>query len=85
MVQFAIVGTSNSTGLRFTVPYTINSLMTNQYGSCNYQIDNGSVIGSGAILLNSNTTAVDVSKGVNGNWTASGLKAVYGQLWYQSN
>lgn len=84
-VMFHIDGTSNSTAVTFTLPYTnnANAIAT---GSSGYCVDNGSALTTASradIGLSENFVAVfkDMATGV---WTNSGTKRVTGSIFYES-
>ncbi|MBF0510836.1 MAG: hypothetical protein HQL13_00740 [Candidatus Omnitrophica bacterium] len=87
-VYFNISGTSNTTTVTFTLPYSCNSnslywpngiLATTVDRSTNLSVPGKCYMGPGS------NTVVCVSSPIGGAWTASGTKIVQGQFWYQSS
>ena len=85
-VNFVITGTSNATGITFTVPYTSVSYTVNWGGVLFEAGDNGSPLTTPcSFSLGSNSNQVNVYKDMySTGWTASGGKTVQGQFWYES-
>lgn len=84
-VQFQITGTSNATGVTFTLP-TANSSNLAVYSSNVVAQDNGTDQSASAVVeLPASSSTVTVYKNWSSTgWTNSGAKQVYGQFWYQS-
>jgi hypothetical protein len=85
-VWFHLEGTSNSTSVSFTLPFTSANLYNTAWGGAlNITYDNGvtkTTPGHAQVTYNSNTVNCYVDM-ANGAWTASGTKIVAGQFFYQ--
>jgi len=76
-------GTSDSTSVSFTLPYTSSN--TTDYATCGRASDNGGSDNVGVFTFGKNTSTCNVSYGTNmAGWTAANAKYVYGQFWYES-
>lgn len=86
-VSFRFYGTSNSTSISFTLPYTsFNDANLYLYGLTGTTVDNGSYVvnhGMWTIAPNSSTVNVYTSTSA-GAWTNSGDKVIYGSLCFES-
>jgi len=84
LVNFYLVGVSNSTGASFTLPSTCINSVGNPSGVIG---DNGVLTATpGLILCLANTNSVVLSSNLTGAaWTASGTKSIAGQFIYRSN
>ena len=87
-VWFHLQGTSNSTGVSFTLPYTTVSIGIYDFrfcGTLGLAYDNGTKIAVATeYSLTDNTNTVKCYTNMsNGGWTASGTKIVSGNFWYQ--
>lgn len=84
LVNFTLVGTSDSTEAGFTLPSTCLNNVSNSSGISG---DNGVLAASpGVIICLANTNEVLLSSDAAGsNWTASGTKSIAGQFIYRSN
>lgn len=86
-VNFHINGTSNATTLSFTVPFLSVSTTDVQTRVAVRLADNGVFLAApGMTFLDANSSTVLVFMDFLGAavFTASGLKAVQGQMWYQT-
>ena len=78
-VNFRIAGTSNNTATTFTLPYNcISPTLTWTYG-----VNNGSSNALSYCTMSINSNIVTFSFNDNATWVASGVKAVYGQFFYE--
>jgi hypothetical protein len=85
-IWFTLTGTSNSTGVTFTLPYANQSdIYKDMFVATGYIIDNGVLLTTaGAVnVLNGTSTAICQIDMGNGGWTASGTKKVVGQFTYE--
>ena len=83
-VNFFISGTSDTTTVNFTLPYTNNTATHAQVQIPIRTRDNSGAV-TGYASLNANTSTVNCfSNYLAGAWTASGLKEVAGQFYYQA-
>lgn len=84
LVMFRLVGTSNSTAISFTLPYSIANI--NLMLPTGFQLDNDVVlVHQGLINADTGSSLISIFKDVNFTaWTASGGKQVVGQFWYES-
>lgn len=84
LVNFTLIGTSNSTGASFTLPSTCLNNVSNSSGISG---DNGVLAATpGVIVCLAGTNEVLLSSDASGsNWTASGTKSIAGQFIYRSN
>ena len=84
-VYFEIVGTSNQTYARFTVPYNAADTIDIQRFCYAYSLNNGDPLPTnGAVnigTISKSTAIVDCLFG-QGTWTNSGDKRVCGQFYY---
>jgi len=82
-VSFDILGTSNATGITFTLPYTSAAGFTSYEQA--FGTDNGTeVAASSRVALPGGSATVTVTKDQAGAaWTNSGTKRVAGQFFYQ--
>ena len=87
-VNFYLSGTSDSTSITFTLPYTSKNVIENLTNIPIRGADNGSWLTTSSLLtLGVNTSTVVVDKDLSGatnQWTASGIKNVAGQFWYEA-
>lgn len=82
-VRFFIGGTSNSTSATFTLPFATTTLITTGVNSLTYASDNGGAAGVGIMDTPSGTATFVGYKNVAENaWTASGIKVIIGQFFY---
>lgn len=83
-VWYNLSGTSNATSASFTLPLAASNTVTIQLNG--YTTDNGTdTTGGGLISLTKNTATVNLYKDMaSANWTNSGTKQAYGQLFYQT-
>lgn len=80
IIEFAIQGTSNTTTVTFTTPFT--NLSSSKARGC-YGADNGVAIAAGAVAWansNSGTVTVYTNWALASTWTASGNKHVVGSI-----
>lgn len=79
-VNYRLQGTSNATGVTFTVPYSIDALT---YSTSAYIIDNGSAQTAPGWMISASASAtITVYKDMSGAaFTDSGTKAVRGQFF----
>lgn len=85
-VWFSIDGTSNSTAINFTLPYSNNSNI-GVYGALGYAKNNSSTILTAcnySIVPNSNLVQCYINMG-SGSWVASGDKTVQGHFIYYTD
>lgn len=85
-VIFSILGTSNSTGATFTVPYVIATVV--QGITCGYTRDNGTATTTGGVIsIVTNGSTITLYKDMSGlnSWTNSGTKEIIGQFWYEAS
>lgn len=84
LVNFYLVGVSNSTGASFTLPSMCLNNVSNPSGISG---DNGVLaVSPGLIICLQNTNEALLSSDASGsNWTASGTKSIAGQFIYRSN
>ena len=79
-VNFGLNGTSNSATTSFTLPS--NNVNANTLVNGMYAANNGvQVRGMSVTTLNSNTMSLFQNE--SATWTASGLKYIYGQFFYE--
>jgi hypothetical protein len=83
-VNFYITGTSDSTSVTFTVPYTLASTAT---ANPIMAIDNGSAVANPLAYATSTdgTTITCYTTLGGGGWTSSGTKTVRGQFFYETS
>lgn len=87
-VKYTFSGTSNSTNLTFTLPYTnADNSSLGGVAPVGLAVDNGALITqtksvSLQMQASSATARILVDNAVG--WTASGTKTAEGQFWYQS-
>ena len=83
IIQYRIVGTSNSTSANVTLPYT-NSNVLNSCNPITFTLNNGSLPSNfGTAIIQTNSSVLLFSRDNTGtptNWTASGTKQVNGQI-----
>jgi len=85
-VCFYISGTSDTTTVTFTLPYTSANTTVQYGGAMLTATDNGTGITSGArcwLAANSATVSCYTDM-TTGAWTNTGTKAVQGQFWYET-
>lgn len=85
-VNFSIAGTSNATNISFTLPYiAVNSANAFIRVACSGR-DNGSFLATPAqFYLDPNSATAGANKDFSGAaWTASGIKEIRGQFWYEA-
>lgn len=84
LVNFVLIGTSNSVDTSFTLPSTCLN-----YIACTAGVtgDNGVLsVNPGSIVCLEDTDTVVLSSDITGsNWAASGTKSIAGQFIYRSN
>ena len=82
-VTFYLVGTSNNTGVSFTLPFAAsNTVETEAIGRAS---DNGGGAVAALVFVPVGTDIAYMcanTSGSGGTWTASGAKGAYGQFWY---
>jgi len=82
-VSFYLAGTSNATGVSFTLPYTnSNTVETEVVGRA---VDNGGGAVPALVFVPANTNVAYMcsdTSGSGGTWTASGTKQAFGQFFY---
>jgi len=84
-VAFNINGTSDTTTITFTLPYT-NASEVSSGGALTYAIDNSAELSTvGRASMGDGTTTVNVSKLYSAAWTASGQKVAMGQFSYEAD
>jgi hypothetical protein len=85
-IDFQLEGTSNSATTTFTMPFNSTSGFT-EFRPSGYNVNNGSVReNAGRIGIVNNSNVVVLSASLNGNnYTASGIKASYGQISFKIN
>jgi hypothetical protein len=81
-----IYGTSNSTTISFTLPYTAINGGTSYGNPLLYTYDNGVMLSTpGLAWLSPNDNLVNIYKDMaDGAWTSSGNKRVIGQFFYEA-
>lgn len=86
LVSFSISGTSNATGVTFTLPYAAAAGVSFQGHTGYGTIDNTSTnMPDGVFVLGAGGSTVTVYTSVAGaNWTASGTKTVTGTFSYEA-
>lgn len=84
-VAVEIVGTSNSTSVTFTTPYTASAAPA-AYPTCFMTMDNGTfTTGGGVAYVAAASTSCSIFKDMaQAAFTNSGEKRVHGILWYES-
>lgn len=84
LVNFVLIGTSNSVDTSFTLPSTCLNYVACPSGVVG---DNGVLsISPGSIVCLEDTDTVVLSSDLTGsNWTAAGIKTIAGQFIYRSN
>jgi len=82
-VMFLLSGTSDSTSVSFTVPFTNNSDIDVR-GALGVTYDNGAFAGTGIFRMYSGVSTVACFQEAATGWTASGTKMVAGQFFYQT-
>lgn len=87
-ISFLLEGTSNSTAVSFTLPYTAADLEGTgllEFGSTGTSIQDNGVVLTVATRIRldgaTNTVYMYTNMGTAG-WTASGTKSVRGSFWY---
>jgi len=85
-VKFILSGTSNATGISFTLPYACEAVAGNVSVPMGYGIDNTEALTTpGRLSIVANTATVNCYKDMAGAaWTNSGNKYVGGSFWYES-
>ena len=86
-VKFDITGTSNSTGVTFTVPYTQASDSISLYAALGAAVNNGSTISTGSGMsfgVGTSTITCYPDLTYSSAWVNSGTKRVIGSFFYQS-
>ena len=79
-VYYSITGTSNSTTASFTLPYTVNSSLTNPLQAMGAQVDNGVDLNGGNIALTGGSATVAMRRLGGTNFTTSGTKTCIGLI-----
>ena len=79
-VYYSITGTSNSTSASFTLPYTVNSSLTNPLQAMGAQVDNGVDLNGGNIALTGGSATVSMRRLGGANFTTSGTKTCIGLI-----
>jgi len=84
-VEFDLDGTSNSTSVSFTVPYTSSTSGGRKTG-CSYNKDNGNlVVGGGLIFMAAGSSTITVYKDmITTAWTNSGSKFAIGRIDFEA-
>jgi hypothetical protein len=83
-VQFTLFGTSDSTSVSFTLPYTSSNTVDLSI-ALPYTYDNGASVAVSNGILPKNSSTVTFYKAVASvAWTASGAKRARGQFFYES-
>ena len=80
-VSYSLYGTSNSATTSFTVPF--NNVNIQNIVSGTYAL-NGGVQVRGMTIANVNTNVITLFQNESPTWTASGLKYMYGQFFYET-
>lgn len=85
-VSFYLEGTSNSTSVSFTLPFTSAAAPDNQGGVYFATQDNSlGLTTAGRFYMSAGTSTVNCNKDMGaGAWTASGTKGVQGNFWFQT-
>lgn len=87
-IYYDLRGTSNSTSLSFTLPYTAVA-SPDLYFTIGLTYDNSAYVvaaGKGYLAGGSSTVILyKVNEASSADWTASGTKIVTGSLWFQSS
>lgn len=79
-VYYSITGTSNSTSASFTLPYTVNSSLTNSLQPMGVQVDNGVDLNGGNVALTGGSATVSMRRLGGANFTTSGTKTCIGLI-----
>lgn len=84
LVNFVLIGTSNSTKTSFTLPSTCLNYVACATGAVG---DNGVLsVNPGQVVCLAETNIAVLSSDITGsNWTTAGIKSIAGQFIYRSN
>jgi hypothetical protein len=88
LAAFSIIGTSNTTGASFTLPFTSANTTVGFIGSGGQIQDNGGAVDTTAslVMLPADSATVSIYRTLSGSntFTASGTKQVNGTIVYES-
>lgn len=86
LVNYNILGTSNSNVFTFTLPYSNSNQSYSDINAFGVGTDNSVTLSSPHIYLPTDSNIITVYQNwQSSSWTASGTKRMNGQFWYEAN